>query len=316
MYLGAHLGIAGGLAEAIGEAERLGAECVQIFSKSPQMWSGPAISAEAAEGFRAAVAAGPVRATAVHHGYLANLASPKAENLARSRTAFRDEIARADLLGVDALIFHPGAHVGSGVPQGLTTLVASLEEAVRASPDSQTRILLENCAGQGTTLGSLEELAEVLARLHEPKRLGVALDTCHLFAAGFDLRSEDGYGAWIDRLRASVGEGAVYAFHLNDAKAPLGSHKDRHENIGQGELGTAGFRRLLADSRWARVPGYLETPLDDRGYARYAEDLAVLRRLREGADRAPGRGAARRRSASGSRPAVATGTARRARKPA
>jgi deoxyribonuclease IV len=142
-------------------------------------------------------------------------------------------------------------------------------------------LLLENAAGQGTTLcASLEELAEVLDRVRPKGRLGVTLDTCHLFANGFELRTEEGYGDLVDRIRATIGEANVRAFHLNDAKAPLGSHLDRHENIGRGEIGTDGFRRLVADRRWETVPGYLETPLDDHGYSRYATDLATLRGLR------------------------------------
>jgi deoxyribonuclease IV len=281
MLLGAHIGISGGFAEAIEEAGRLGAECVQIFAKSPQMWAGPPVSPEAAERFRTAVRGSAVRATAVHHGYLLNLASPKPDMLQRSRAAFLDEIARADLLGVDGLIFHPGAHLGEGTAAGLATLCESLELALAATPSSPTRLLLENAAGQGTTLcGSMEELGEVLGRVQGARRLGVALDTCHLFASGVDLRTEEGYGGLLDKIRATFGEPNVRAFHLNDAKAPLGSHLDRHENIGRGEIGAVGFRRLVSDARWAEVPGYLETPLDDDGYARYAEDLATLRKLR------------------------------------
>ena len=305
MLLGAHLGISGGFAEAITEAGRLGAECVQIFSKSPQMWNGPPVSVESAERFRVAVRGSAVRSTAVHHGYLLNLASPKPEMLARSRSAFLDEIDRADLLGVDALIFHPGAHLGSGTTAGIATLCESLEGALDARPRSPTRLLLENAAGQGTTLcASMEELAEVLGRVRGAKRLGVTLDTCHLFASGFDLRTEDGYGELLDTIRSTFGEGNVRAFHLNDAKAGLGSHLDRHENIGHGEIGEAGFARLVRDPRWANVPGYLETPLDDDGYARYAADLATLRRLRAAAssrrDKVAG-GSARRKPRSPTR---------------
>ncbi|MGP8077151.1 MAG: deoxyribonuclease IV [Thermoplasmata archaeon] len=289
MYLGAHLGIADGLAVAVREARRIGCESLQIFSKSPQMWSGPALAVTSAEEFRSAVRAEPLRATAVHHGYLANLGSPKPEMLARSRQAFLDEIRRAELLAVDGLIFHPGAHLGSGSEAGVRTIVESLRGAIAEVPEGKVRLLLENAAGQGTTLGStFEELAAVLDAVDAPDRVGVALDTCHLFAAGFDFRTEEGYGALIDRLEAGVGCRRVYAFHLNDAKAPAGSHLDRHENIGRGEIGRDGFRHIVRDRRWASVPGYLETPLDDRGYARYAEDLVTLRSL-EGPKVAPPR---------------------------
>ncbi len=280
MILGAHLGIAGGLGEAVRAGRGIGCDAIQIFSKSPQMWAGPAISPAAAEEFREAVRSQGLRATAVHHGYLANLASPKRPMLERSRRAFADEIARAELLGVDALIFHPGAHLSSGADAGVATLVESLGEAIDGRPEGTVRLLLEHMAGQGTTLGSsLEELATVLRALDRADRVGVALDTCHLLASGVDFRSEEGYGAMVDRIDRTVGRAAVGAFHLNDAKAPLGSHLDRHENIGRGEVGLGGFRHLVNDRRWNAIPAYLETPLDDDGYARYVEDLATLRGL-------------------------------------
>jgi deoxyribonuclease IV len=299
MILGAHLGIANGLPEAVHDLREIHGDALQIFSKSPQMWSGPPIAAAAAESFRAAVRDEHVRATAVHHGYLLNLGSPKADGLARSRTAFQDEVARAELLGVDGLIFHPGAHLGSGVEVGLKTVADSLRAAVDKNPDARARWLLENAAGQGTTLCSkFEELATVLAGVDAPGRLGVTLDTCHLFAAGWDFRTEEGYGRLVDRVRDTIGLEAVRAFHLNDAKAELGSHLDRHENIGKGQIGLEGFRHLLNDAQWAATPGYLETPLDDddEGYGRYAEDLATLRSLVPVTPPAAGESPVRRRT--------------------
>ncbi len=280
MYLGAHLGIADGLANAVAEARRLSLESLQIFSKSPQMWAGPPLPAEAARAFRTAVSSDALRATAVHHGYLLNLGSPKPHMLKRSKAAFLDEIGRADLLGVDALIFHPGAHLGAGAPDGLRTIAESLREALDATATARPRLLLENSAAQGTTLCStFEQLDEVLGAVDAKERVGVCLDTCHLFAAGYDFRSEEGYGRLVDAIRSTIGQERVQAFHLNDAKAPLGSHLDRHENIGRGEIGVDIFRFLVNDRRWAKVPGFLETPLDDRDYARYAEDIATLRSL-------------------------------------
>jgi len=280
MYLGAHIGISGGFDEAVRQARAIECESLQVFSKSPQMWAGPGIPPEAAERFRAAVRSEGLRATAVHHGYLLNLASPKPEMLERSRRAFRDEISRAELLGVDALVFHPGAHLESTKEEGLTTLVDSLRRAVSEFPDGRARLVLENAAGQGSALCStFEELAFVLEHVAAPRRLGVLLDTCHLFAAGFDFRSPEGYGSLVDRVDGTFGRSAVRGFHLNDAVAPLGSHLDRHENIGKGQIGLEGFRHFVNDPRWADVPGYLETPLDNDGYARYAKDLATLRSL-------------------------------------
>lgn len=280
MYLGAHLGVAEGLATAVRAGRTIGCESIQIFAKSPQMWAGPPIPPEAAEEFRAAVRAEGIRATAVHHGYLANLGTPKPPMLERSRRAFVDEIGRAELLGVDGLIFHPGAHLGSGVEAGLTTIAESLRGAIEKVPDGKVRLLLENAAGQGSALcATLEELADVLARVGAPDRLGVTIDTCHLFASGIDFRTESQYGELLDRIDRTIGREAVRAFHFNDAKAALGSRLDRHENIGKGEIGLEGFRHFVNDPRWTSTPAYLETPLDEHGYDRYAADLRTLRGL-------------------------------------
>jgi deoxyribonuclease IV len=282
VWLGAHVGISDGLYEAARTGKRIGCESIQIFSKSPQMWAGPAIPDEAARAFRGAVVAEGLQSPTIHHGYLANLASPKKATLDRSRRAFLDELQRAELLGVANLIFHPGASLDSTPEAGVAVLVASLDAAFEAVPDGRVRVLLENSAGQGTSMGrSFEQLAEVLSRLAEPARAGVAIDTCHLFASGVDFRSEGDYGTMVDRLQASIGLEPVRAFHLNDAKADLGSHLDRHENIGKGKIGVEGFRHLVNDARWAQVPGYLETPLTEDDYAAYIEDLATLRGLVE-----------------------------------
>ncbi len=278
MILGAHIGIADGLPEAVTELRKIGGEAIQIFSKSPQMWAGPPIAPEAAAAFRDALRTQGVRASAVHHGYLINLASPKRAGLARSRRAFWDEIGRAELLGVDGLIFHPGARLDSSVEDGIATIVESLNGAIAKFPEGKVRLLLENAAGQGTTLCSkFEELQAILGAVDAPERIGVTLDTCHLFAAGFDFRTDAGYGELRDRIAGTIGLNAVRAFHLNDAKAELGSHLDRHENIGKGQIGAAGFGPILRDGSWTDVPGYLETPIDADSYARYAEDLATLR---------------------------------------
>ncbi|MCI4320697.1 MAG: deoxyribonuclease IV [Thermoplasmata archaeon] len=280
MWLGAHIGIAEGLGNAPRQGKAIGAEAIQIFSKSPQMWAGPPVADEAAQQFRTAVREVGLKATAVHHGYLINLASPKKAGLARSRKALLDEVERATKVGVDALILHPGAHMGEGPAAGLARIVESLNWVLAKAPPGPLRLLLENAAGQGTALCSnLPELRTVLDGVADRSRIGVTLDTCHLFAAGFDLRTPESYGAFIDQLRTELGEVEVRAFHLNDAKAGLGAHLDRHENIGKGQIGLEGFRPLLNDARWAETPGYLETPLDDDGYAAYSRDLAALRTL-------------------------------------
>jgi deoxyribonuclease-4 len=284
VWLGAHIGIADGLAEAPRQGRTIGCDAIQIFSKSPQMWAGPPIADEAAAGFRAAVREVGLKATAVHHGYLINLASPKKAGLARSRKALLDEIERATKVGVDGLILHPGAHMGEGPEAGLGRIVESLNWALEKAPDSPVRLLLENAAGQGTALCStFSELRTVLDGLSTPSRVGVTLDTCHLFAAGNEFRTPESYGALVDRLDSELGVEEVRAFHLNDAKADLGSHLDRHENIGKGKIGLDGFRGLVNDPRWASTPGYLETPLGEDEYGAYIADLATLRGLVTGA---------------------------------
>jgi deoxyribonuclease IV len=298
MYLGAHIGIAEGLPEAVRAGREIGCEAIQIFSKSPQMWSGAPVAPEAAAAFRAAVRSEGLRATHVHHGYLINLASPKRAMLGRSRKAFLDEVGRAELLGVNGLIFHPGAHLASGSEAGVRTITESLRKTLDAVPEGRVRLLLENAAGQGTAMcSSFEELAAVLRGVDAPDRVGVCLDTCHLFAAGVNFVTPEGYGELMDRIDATIGRPAVGAFHLNDAKAELGSHLDRHENIGKGQIGAQGFRSLVNDPGWATVPGYLETPIDDRGYARYAEDLATLRGLLDTSPAPPAAPPAGRRAA-------------------
>ncbi len=279
MFLGAHIGIADGWPEAVAQAREIGCDAMQVFSKSPRSWKGPAIPPETAEAFRQAVARQGLRRVLVHHGYLANLAHPRPDALRQSRAALEDELARAELLGADGLVLHPGAHLGSGPEAGISTVVASLNAAFERVP-GKVPVLLENAAGQGTTLGrSFDELARMLSGVRESRRIGICIDTCHLFASGLDFRSPETYAERIDEIAGSIGLGSVRAFHLNDARAPLGSHLDRHANIGAGEIGVDGFAGWLCDPRWAETPGVLETPLDDRGYALYAEDLGRLRSL-------------------------------------
>ncbi|MCI4330283.1 MAG: deoxyribonuclease IV [Thermoplasmata archaeon] len=284
MWLGAHVGISEGLPEAVSSARGIGCEAIQIFSKSPQMWKGPPIAGDAAEAFRGAMKREGLRSSAVHHGYLINLATPKRPMLELSRRTFVDELQRAELLGVEHLIFHPGAHLGSGAAAGLVALGESLNWAFDQTPGLRVKALLENAAGQGTAMcATFAELGEALRRVTDRSRVGVTLDTCHLFANGIDFRTPEGYGAMIDEVEREVGTKEVRAFHLNDAKADLGSHLDRHENIGKGFIGAEGFRPLLNDARWTDRAGYLETPLaeGEKGYATYATDLAALRALLE-----------------------------------
>ena len=299
VWLGAHIGIAEGLAEAAVTGHAIGCEAIQIFSHSPQMWGAAPLDPANVAAFREAVRVEGLRTCAVHQSYLPNLASPKKPMLTRSRKSFVDELRRAELLGIPALIFHPGAHLGEGVEAGLRRIVESIDWAIAETPALRCRALLENAAGQGSTLcATFDELAWVLDHVSDRARVGVAIDTCHLFASGVDFRTDDQYSSVVKRLDATVGLANVQAFHLNDSKGPLGSKLDRHENIGKGVLGVEGFRRILNDRHWDSTPGYLETPVEDDGYEAYVRDLATLRSLTAGAPEParPARGGPRRRA--------------------
>ena len=283
MILGAHIGIAGGLDQAPVEAHRIGAEALQIFSKNQQQWSASPLDPAAAERFKEAVKREGIRATAVHGSYLINLGSPQPTLQTRSREAFQDELRRAETLGIELLIFHPGAHTGSGEAAGLASIASGVRQALEEDAQGSVRVLLEIAAGAGSTLGStFEQLAHLLDSIDLPQRTGVCIDTCHLFAAGYDLRTPGTYRETFDRLEATVGSRRVYAFHLNDSAGELGGHRDRHANIGEGNIGLPGFKLLVNDRRFARTPGFLETPLrGDKAdpYAAYRDDLATLRSL-------------------------------------
>jgi deoxyribonuclease IV len=287
--LGAHVSVAGGPASAFARGREIGCESLQIFVKNASRWQAKPIPPDEAEAFRKAHAeAGPLPLVA-HAAYLINLAATDAGILERSRAALADECRRCALLGVPALVVHPGAHLGAGEEAGLAAVAASLDAVDEELGACPTRILLELTAGQGTVLGSrLEQLATARARSRAAHRLGYCLDTCHAFAAGYELGSATAAEEFLAAVDHDLGFDLVECVHLNDSTGERGSHRDRHANIGAGRIGLEGFRRLLAEPALARVPMILETPLgdDEQGHAR---DLATLRELA---------GVSRRRSSS------------------
>ena len=283
MLLGAHIGISGGIEQAPVEARKIGCDVMQIFSKNQQQWSSTPLRPEAVEAFRRNIKDQRIAAVAVHTSYLINLGSPQPTLQERSRAAFREEIERADMLGADFLVFHPGAHTGAGEAAGLAAIASGVRDALEALPRSKVRVLLETAAGQGTTLGcTFEQLAHLLSSIDHPTRTGVCVDTCHIFASGYDFRTEKGYRKVLETLERTVGTDQVHAFHLNDALSEFSSRVDRHANIGEGNIGLAGFGFLLNDRRFARCAGFLETPLKgDKAhpYASYEKELRTLRSL-------------------------------------
>ena len=278
--LGAHMSIAGGLSLALERGHALGCFAVQIFLKNQRQWAARPLDGDEVRAFHAARRATGVRWAFAHASYLINLAGPEPAAWARAVDAFTDELERAEALGLACVAIHPGSHRGTGVEAGLARVAAAVDEALRRTRGYRVRIALENTAGAGGTLGrTFGELGALLDRSERAERLGVCLDTCHLFAAGYDVRTPAGYRAAMAECARLVGIERVLAFHLNDARAPLGSGLDRHEHIGRGRLGLAPFRLVLNDRRFRAVPKVLETPKDPEPAADL-RNLAVLRRLR------------------------------------
>jgi deoxyribonuclease-4 len=272
MLLGAHEGIAGGVSKAFARAEADGADCLQIFTRNARGWAAKPLDDAEVAAFRTE-ARRTGKPVAAHSSYLINCASPDRAIRRKSWEALADELGRCERLGIASLIFHPGSHEDEA--EGIRLVGEAMTRALEEVP-GKARLLLETTAGQGTSLGwRFEQLAAmrqaVPAKLR--RRVGVCVDTCHVFSAGYDLATEDGYRKTIDALDGAIGLSNVRAFHLNDSKRPLGCRVDRHEHIGQGTLGLAAFRRLVNDPRFAEVPGFVETE------SRFKENIDVLRGL-------------------------------------
>ncbi len=274
--MGAHVSIAGGTWEAAARAREISATGAQLFTKQANRWVEREITDEEAARFRSAMAATQVRWICAHDSYLINLASPDPELRARSIDSFRAELRRCHALGLDALVSHPGNYMDDR-EAGLARNAAAIGEALAAEP-GPTRLLMELTAGQGTVLGStFTEMADLLSRIPaaQQHRLGVCLDTAHIWAAGYDL-VQDYDGVW-QQFGEQLGFDRLGCLHLNDSKAALGSHLDRHELIGEGRIGAEAFRRIMHDPRLAHVPKILETP---KGDAPADNDGRMLRLLR------------------------------------
>ena len=278
MLLGVHVSIAGGFDKAIERGSALGCTAIQIFTKNASQWRGKAISAAEATAFQQARAASAIASVIANDSYLINLAAPPGENRDKSIAAFREEMERCATLGIPFLVMHPGAHLGDGVAVGIERISAAFTEIFRDAPEAVT-VLLENTAGQGTYLGSrFEELAEIIERTPSG-RFGICFDTCHAFAAGYDITDARGYEAVMADFERILGREQLQLFHLNDSRKGLASHVDRHEGIGSGALGLEGFRAIMTDPRFAAIPKILETPKGEDEISGDVANLAILRRL-------------------------------------
>lgn len=277
---GAHMSISGGIALAFDRLAEVEGEALQIFTANQRQWQPKTPTPAEIEAFKARRRQGPEIPVASHDSYLINLASPKAETAGKSVTAFVEELRRCAALGVEYLVIHPGSHLGEGVEAGLRRFTANLDRAMdEAGTGKQVMVLLETTAGQGTNLGaSFEELATIIAASAHPEQLGVCYDTCHTFAAGYDIRTPEAYAQTMARFDRLLGLERLGFFHLNDAGKGLGSRIDRHTHIGQGEITVEGFRNLVNDPRFADHPMVLETPKSDDLHED-RENLELLRSL-------------------------------------
>jgi len=279
MKFGAHMSTSGGVWKALKRGASIGCEIVQVFVKSNMQWFGKPCSPQDLALYANELAAQKLHAVFGHTGYLINLGAPACDKRDKSLQSLIQEIELATALELPFLVMHPGAHLGQGDKAALKQIIAGLNEVFEATRPSPVRIALENTAGQGSCLGhDLNHLASIYERVERPERLGVCLDTCHLFAAGYDIRKPKGWNAAIAQVDALLGLDQILAFHLNDSKTDLGSRVDRHAGIGEGKIGRDAFRHIVNDGRFRDLPGCLETPKED-DLLQDVENLAVLRSL-------------------------------------
>jgi len=275
LLIGAHTSAQGGAQNAIWIGKKIGATTVQFFTSNQKRWSGKEITQEQAELFQKAVKATGLCQLMSHDSYLINLGSSNPSVLHKSQKAFEEELIRCQKLGISFLNFHPGATVGATEEQCLNNIVASLEQFEELISHGATRLLLETTAGQGSTVGyCFEHLAYLIEKLHRKIPIGVCIDTCHIFAAGYDIRTEAGWEKTLKDFERIVGMKHLYAFHLNDSLKPLGSRCDRHAPLGKGEIGMECFKVLMKNPKTRRLPKYLETP---DGPPLWEKEIAMLR---------------------------------------
>jgi deoxyribonuclease-4 len=257
--LGAHVSISGGIARAPERAASLSMNAFQVFTKNSNQWAGKSITNDEAAAFSEGVKDAGLERVIAHTDYLINPASANDVTAARSIESLRHEIERCSLLGIDLLVMHPGSHGGTGERRGIEKLGVALGEVLKGS--TTVTILLETTAGQGNGIGnSFEHLAEIIDQSGVEGRIGVCYDTCHTFAAGYDIRTRDTYERTMETFGRELGIDRLRAFHLNDAKKGLGSRVDRHQHIGWGELGLEPFRMIMNDVRFRDIPKIIETP--------------------------------------------------------
>ncbi|MCU0651121.1 MAG: deoxyribonuclease IV [Candidatus Omnitrophica bacterium] len=278
MLLGMQVSIAGGVYESIPRARALGCNAMQIFSRDPRQWRSKKLKNSDIEEFKLRRLESGIEKVFIHIPYLINLASPLHGLFRGSITAYVQDMREARALGAEYMVTHMGSHKMSGEKRGLKKVAIALNRILELTGDSPVKILLENTSGAGSWLGyTFEHHAAIIGRIEQKQRIGVCLDTCHAYTAGFDLSSEAGYNRLMLEIENTVGLKNLILVHLNDTKDALGSHRDRHEHIGKGKIGIAGFRRIVNDSRLQRAAFILETPKDSE--TADLRNLKVVRHL-------------------------------------
>lgn len=279
MILGAHVSTAGGLHNSIKNGDKLQCDAIQIFLRNPNRWAAKPHPDETLQKFREAWAESPIGEVIVHDIHLSNLASPKPEVMAKSRQQFQEQLALANSLGLRYIVTHLGAHLGEGEPFGLKALSESFDVLFESVDAPDVVVLLETTAGQGTNLGyRFEHLRDVIGASKYPDRFGVCLDTCHVFAAGYDMRLAEDCEATFSTFDEIIGLERLKAFHLNDAKSAYQSRVDRHEHIGEGNIGATAFAYILNDPRFSETPLIIETPKMETMHAVNLDTLRGLKR--------------------------------------
>lgn len=273
VWIGAHTSAAGGSYNALYQGQEIGASTIQLFTSNQKQWTGRSISPDEIARWEKALEETGIEQVMSHDSYLINLGSPDPEMLAKSRKAFQEEIERCHLLNISYLNFHPGAATNGTVEQCLDTIIESLLATQELAQKGKTRLLLETTAGQGTSVGHrFEHLAYILEKTEKKIPIGICIDTCHIFVAGYDIRTD--CEKVLQEFDDVIGLKHLYAFHLNDSQKDLGSRVDRHANIGEGKIGYDCFRFLMRSPKTRHIPKYLETPDGPPGWKK---EIALLR---------------------------------------
>lgn len=277
LLIGAHTSAAGGPQNALLEGKQIGATTIQLFTANQKRWESKPLEPKTIELWKETLKETGLKQIMSHDSYLINLGAPDSENLRKSMLAFREEATRCNQLGITYLNFHPGAAIKEDPQKCLDQIVASLLSMEDLVAEGSTRLLLEATAGQGSSIGHrFEQLAYVIERVEKRIPIGVCIDTCHIFAAGYDIRTAEGWEKTLDEFNRLVGLKHLYTFHINDSLKPLGSRVDRHAPLGEGLIGLEGFKFLVRDSRTRHLPMYLETP---GGPSLWEKEIKLLKDL-------------------------------------